>query len=471
MRVSFLAVACAAVSSAVSAQLDLCFPARETILDTSFTQVIPCGAPPINVSGGVFVFRDITINAGQIVRGIGPNPLVFIATRNMRIDGTLSVDGGDGDQVNTLASANFPTPGGIGACTGGNGGQGSPVFTDRSFLGQAGFGAFQVPGLGGRGGRLSCLPPFGSGSGGGGGGFATIGDAFYLSADGDPVLQALGFGGYGSGGVPGGAPGASPFADGRPENDFIGVSWDLNRRVVIQGELTMLRGGQGGGGGGDRALQCTTNDPLFINDAKGGGGGAGGGAVLVLAFNDLTIGPQGRVSADGGDGGGGEQAGSNNQGGGGAGGSGGLVVLAAGNRIALHAHGETYANGDYDFAITADGGIGAQGNFAGVGISSKYPPAPTAAYASSAGGFGGMGIVQLFARPGNNVDGTNTILDDSIDVYRNGVPLLGTEKQRYLGWRGWPDRFGNWVDDAGQATANEGREGDVRPAPVLLPLF
>ena len=37
----------------------------------------------------------------------------------------------------------------------------------------------------------------------------------------------------------------------------------------------------------------------------------------------------------------------------GGGDGGGLVVLAAGNRIVLRAHGETYANNDCDFALYA----------------------------------------------------------------------------------------------------------------------
>ena len=99
---------------------------------------------------------------------------------------------------------------------------------------------------------------------------------------------------------------------------------------------------------------------------------------------------------------------------------------------------------------------------------------------------GGMGIVQLYSPVGTNADNTNTILDDGIRILdSNGLALTGTEKTRFLGWRGFPNTQGLWVGDNNQPTYNNAPstpgypawatspddEGDIRPAPVLLPVL
>lgn len=101
---------------------------------------------------------------------------------------------------------------------------------------------------------------------------------------------------------------------------------------------------------------------------------------------------------------------------------------------------------------------------------SKYPPGNPSSDVSSAGGHGGLGLVELVTRPGNDADGTNTILDDGIDLYLNGVQLTGAQKSQYLGWRGFPDPQGVWVDDFGNPTKVGRGYGEMRPDPVLLPL-
>jgi hypothetical protein len=193
----------------------------------------------------------------------------------------------------------------------------------------------------------------------------------------------------------------------------------------------------------------------------------------------LTVGPAGRIEANGGHGFGG--VGWWTVPGGGGGGGGGTIVLMAGRRIVLHAHGETFANRDYDFAISADGGMTA---IAGVSestlfgpIRSKYPPngqdtVSAAAYAFvPLGGFGGLGTIQLMVPVGtNNPDGTNTVLDDAISIVRNGVELQGPEKQRYLGWRGFAGEGGVHRDDFGAPTGTIGGQGDLRPDPILMPV-
>jgi hypothetical protein len=89
-----------------------------------------------------------------------------------------------------------------------------------------------------------------------------------------------------------------------------------------------------------------------------------------------------------------------------------------------------------------------------------------------------MGVVQLMAPPGNNADGTNTVLDDGIRTFMRNVSggafveQVGTRKINFLGWRGFPNELGAFVDDAGAATlgGNPDNQGDIRPSPILLPV-
>jgi hypothetical protein len=454
---------------------------REVKLNTDFTQIQPKGAPAINVSGGVFEFRNVHIPAGVSVIGSGTRPMVWLVTGDFIVDGELTVSGGDGDSVNTLNSANYPTAGGVGACGSGNGGLGSPISTAQSPRGQHGFGPGQIPDRGGQGGFLSYISTCGRASGGGGGSFSTQGDPNFKRCppgNGTSFAQRRGVGGYGCQGASGSAQrslrggdaGPLAFSDLRQDNNFWGSGVDVNRQLRIRGELPAPLAGQGGGGGGDNSTSL--NNPNWINDNKGGGGGAGGGVLIIQALGRIVVGSTGIIRAEGGDGGGGEQAGSSNQGGGGGGGSGGMIVLMSGTTIDVFVKGETYGNNDYSFSVSADGGVGSQRPFAGPAIPSKYtgPTSPASWDSNPAGGLGGMGLVQLMAPAGDNTaDGTNTALDDNIRIFRGTNQLSGAEKQRYIAWRGFPNDAGVFVDDKNVATNIGDNEGDIRPAPILLP--
>ncbi|MGE0142036.1 MAG: hypothetical protein AB7I19_02680 [Planctomycetota bacterium] len=467
---------CGATLSA-QAVCDFLPTAPEVVLNTSFGVVhTSCG--PVQVAGGIYQFRNVVIPAGVRVRGSGPNPLIILATGSVTIDGELSVRGGDGQRVDTLNSANFPSIGGRAVCGGSDGGMGSPSSVSRSPSGQQGWSFANSQNLGGFPGLLSCAQNCGRGSAGGGGSFATAGDPHYLVlSNGTANIQQLGVGGSGctssSVSLPGGAPGSAVFVDGIPDNDFLGTGVNVFRRSLVRGELSALIGGQGGGGGGDLSWQgCTILDPNFHNDAKGGGGGAGGGVVILFAAGLVHIGGDGRIDADGGNGGGGEQAGGNTHGGGGGGGSGGLVIVGSSTGIEFVAHGETYANNDFSFAVSADGGAGLQGVFGGSEIRSKYDRVGFNWPSRPVGGLGGMGIVQFVTPIGANQDGTNTILDDHVHVVQNGARLTGAQKQRYLAWRGYFDAArATYVDDAGLPTNIGRNEGDIRPSPILIPLL
>lgn len=452
---------------------------REVVLDTDFTQITPKNGQPINVSNGIFTFRNVTIPRGVTVRGTGSNPMVWLVTGNFTVEGDLQVDGGPGQRVDTLNSANFPSGGGTGNCNGGRGGQGSPNSTDRSFLGENGYGAGEVPNGGGAGGRINCANNgCGIGSGGGGGTFVTQGDPYYKIKGSPTFVQPSGQGAYGcnqrsSTALPGGKAGPLVFTDPFVDNNFWGSAVDLNRGIRISGEMRKPHGGQGGGGGGDYSLSCASRDPNFFNDEKAGGGAAGGGVLIIKALGKVIVKKSGHISANGGNGGGGAWAGSSNRAGGGGAGSGGMVIIMAGENIDIDVHGETYARGNYDFAITADGGIGLLDTYGGGGnVRGKYPPSSAGNMnARPSGAMGGLGIIQLMAPPGPNStpDGTNTILDDNIIIRDAGNIKTGADKQRFIAWRGTPDASGIFRDDGGNEVKLGDAEGDMRPSPMLLP--
>ncbi len=467
-------------------------PPGDIVLSTDDTLIQPVGGPPIRVTGGVFRFRHVYIGPGTKVRGVGSKPMLWLVD-TMTIAGELSVSGSDGQSVDTLNSANFPAAGGQGGAAGGDGGVGSPSALARSLTGGRGNGVGNALGLGGAGGILAVgslftFPPQQHGSGGGGGAFATFGDPHYRSPAlaGTAFPQRGGQGGFGGNAgpsgsagrnVPGGVAGLRPFADTTDENDFLGYGYDVARSRFVPGELPFFVGGGGGGGGGDLAPNANPLDPNWINDARGAGGGGGGGCLIVAAGTGITVYAPGRITANGGHGGGGEQAGSCNAGGGGGGGAGGLIVLGTAGSIMLQVQGETYANRDYDFVVSADGGVCRTGAFGPVVVPGKYPGNGLNTIAGGdydrlgLGGFGGMGIVQFVVPPGDNSDGTNTYLDDRIVLMRGAFPLFGAEKRRYLAWRGYENANGVRVDDFGNPTNIGSNEGDIRPAPVLVPLF
>ena len=478
----------------------------ETILNTNFTQVTPKIGAAYNVSGGVFNFRNVKIPTGRTVIGQGSNPMVWLVSGSFEVAGLLSVRGGDGQRVNTSGNANVPKAGGAGVCGGGDGGNGSPSTTSRDSVGATGNGPLQVTGRGGAGGALSCLAGCNRGAGGGGGALATQGDPNFkqkvqapTGTQPFPILQQqTGQGGNGCSGIggavtrqlQGAVPGPTVFVDARNDNNFwgVGVRFD-GARLRIAGELAVPIGGGGGGGGGVLSYNTSCNaDPTFESDSSGGGGGGGGGVLVVKALGPIIIAEGGRVTADGGNGGGGEPNASSTRGGGGGGGAGGMVVLMSATRIDINARGSSNryryagAENEYEFSISADGGVCTTLTTAPV-VTKKYmpttPTSPTSGDIGTAfatlydsaplGGFGGMGIVQLMAPPGTNTDGTNTVLDDNIRMIRAGLVLTGAAKRDLLAWRGFPNQFGQGVDDSGVQTSIGDNEGDIRPAPTLLP--
>ncbi len=471
-------------------------PTAQIELSTHTQTLTYLDAPPRTFAGGVLHVRNLHIRAGDFVQARGPNPLVLVVAGDARIDGTLSVAGahavlatnagqyrGPGDLP---PGTNVPNPPGTFAwwnSAGAGGGHGGTMpLGCRLDTVAPGQDAVAAPGTGGAGGRWDC--PAIRSSGGGGGAMATYGDPWYPSAALPNLFpQRSGHGGRGGPGsagalsraLLGGPPGTAVFANGDPSDDHWGDLWNpvLGRR--IRGELPQPIGGGGGGASGNSSYETCAPESTLV--WRGQNGGGGGGALVLQVRGTLTIGPSGRITADGGHGVLHNPLYVDVVGGGG-GGAGGMVVLMAGERLVIHTHGETFANRDYDFAVSADGGACRRPNVGSAAtILSKYPANGQTTLPSSAwdelpmGGFGGLGVIQLLVPMGtDNADGTNTVLDDRIDIVQNGAPLQGLAKQRFLGWRGHADGHGQYVDDFGLPTGTRGGMGDLRPDPILMPV-
>jgi hypothetical protein len=449
--------------------------------------------------GGVLQMRNLNIRQGQVVRATGPHALVLVVDGDARIDGHLLAGGasatnqqfgqyrGVGDVVPPVLGGGSldlgqATPGPHGGPTGGSGG--SHAFLGPLHDDAAGQSAAGTVGAGGAAGAVGCNDCTRS-AGGGGGAMATAGDPWYPTAPGAGTgfVQRTGQGGFGCAGssgaitrtLAGGAMGNPLFRDADAGNDFWGIGYEPRHGTRRAGELAAPRGGSGGGAGGnyDYLGACEATNAFSVLQA--GAGGGGGGVIVLQVRGTLTISSTGRIGANGGNG---------NRSvryidhiGGGGGGAGGTIVLMAGRGIVLHTHGETFANQDYDFVLSADGGICTTDNFQAPFVTGKYPANGQPTIAGSTydsgplGGFGGLGSIQLMVPPGTgNLDLTNTVLDDAITIVHNGLPLQGADKQRFLGWRGFPDDAGNLVDDFGNLTNTIGGQGDMRPDPVLLPV-
>jgi len=246
-------------------------PVADTVLDTA--------QAPYN-------FTTLHIPAGVTVSAGGDGPLELLVQGEALVEGTITVDGGDGADALGVAGGLEPG-GGQGVAGGADGGAGS---SGGSVPGHAGAGQ-------------------GSGQGG-----ITTGIVTFVGCGGG--------GGFGSAGEHG--------HDWSLNDDYSGAGGPANGDE----ELLILVGGSGGGGGGP--LDKIPGDPagqgngvVDPEDKPGAGGGAGGGIIVLRAGGAITL--SGRISADGGMGGMGDFSG------GGGGGSGGAVLIETAAQVVLHA--------------------------------------------------------------------------------------------------------------------------------------
>ncbi|MBK7643521.1 MAG: hypothetical protein IPJ19_10830 [Planctomycetes bacterium] len=418
---------------------------QNPIIDTTFTLITDTTQSRTEaVVDGIVDVRDFTINEGSSLTVLGPNTLKIYASRNVRINGSLIVRGGNNHGVATLGTTCTPEPGADGNAGGGKGGTASYLTTQSTPKGEDGYGAFDAPGLGGGGGHSAYrLASDELRRPGGGGGGKCGSDVMELTRPNCPDQTVVGldveagFPGHplandailGNGVKPrGGTKGPSPFGDGDGTNDFYGLKLNRTTNTLTQGELSRPWAGAGGGAGGDtcQTTSFPTNPFSCSGDEKGCGGGGGGGSIVILALGDITFGTKGKIDATGGAGGGGENSlsgGITRIGGGSGGGSGGHIILQSASQVDL-----SLCQASNGAGIFARGGQGGEGkNQAGgahppgtgpyVPQSDALPPNSYPSTAECAVNTGQNGYT-FTNSTGNNSslsDGTNTLgLDNNV---------------------------------------------------------
>ena len=450
-------------------EFDVLVEAGETVvIDTTFATVsggpfalVGTDSDVQTVVAGRLDVRNLRVEPGGVLRAIGPNPLVVLATGVVEVLGEITVSGNDHNGVATLGTAQLPEPGASGNAGGGSGGAASWVTTSSTPAGAQGEGMFRIAGLGGGGGESA----YGTGlanrrpGGGGGGVFGPDQDVGPPGTRAEPGENGSATANGALGNTPplGGAIGTSPFIDGDTSNDFMGRSFDGTTLVV--GELAALGAGEGGGGGGDSIADNEfPADPWNGTDQKGAGGGGGAGALMVLALVRIEFGPEGRILARGGAGG----AGESDVGGGGGGGSGGHIVLQS---------------AIVDFTNAPPNCLNARGGRGGTGQGGAFD-------ATSAGGDGGPGIIQVHVQdPAQDLlfAGALTLAAHSVPDALALVPLFGPRSRARSRWIalgevshdpfGAPDlprfRFGG-TDPADGVVLDADGDGVVDDLPPLL---
>ncbi len=357
---------------------------------------------------GVLDVRDLIIEEGGTLRILGPNQFTLNASGRVVVRGTLDASGFPSKDVVTLNTGHQPEVGGNGVAGGGRGGGASSVTNASTPKGSDGFGAFQVPSAGGRGGesgftgqnQVDARRP----GGGGGGAFGPTVTVTNAAPNPDVevvlIAEAGRIGAANTTGAvsglrpaPGGAAALGPFVDANLNNDHFGVRPLIdyttngeNDPILLgleTGELFRIWAGGGGGGGGDAIPSSTfPNEPWDIgSDEKGGGGGGGGGAVHIRSLGPIVFGSEGRISADGGTGANGENTNFlDHIGGSGGGGSGGHVVIETASFVDFTDGGKNDTLSPPFISLSARGAVGGDG---------------TGANQISRGGKGGPGIVQI----------------------------------------------------------------------------
>ena len=374
------------------------------------------------VINGKLDVRNLMIEAGGVLRAQGPNPLIIQATGDVEIRGNLIVDGTPVNNVATLNTGNQPETGASGNCGGGRGGTASFLTTTSTPKGGNGFGANNIPNIGGRGGESG----FSSGGknnrrpGGGGGSFGPSamgqgGSAFGLVAepghDGNPnSTSAITFTKPAKGGLP--AP--LPFIDEFDNNDFFGTVLDPGTGSLVFGELQSIFAASGGGAGGDAIPGNQFPSPNWIpaSDEKGAGGGGGAGGLEILCLGEVRIAGTGRITANGGDGGSGENTIFNDRVGGGSGGGGGGHIVIQANLL--------------NFAGSQNNAIQALGGRGGAGANETFN-------ATNGGGDGGPGIIQVHAT-NLNLPGTITLQSRTLPDAIQLLPLFGAQSRARSVW-------------------------------------
>jgi hypothetical protein len=232
--------------------------------------------------------RALTLASMTRLTGLGPNPLLLVATETMTIDGTIDVasrlgapqPGAGADMTCASPAGSNATQidgaggGGAGGSFGTNGGNGGTGRTPNQATQGGTAPAAQIPTTlrggcaGGRGGQADG----GGGEGVGGAG----GGAVYLIA-GSSITISGAINASGSGGAQGTD---GQFASGGAGGGGSGGMIGLDAPSISVTGMVFANGGGGGGGGGDspdRHGQPGATATLALVPANGGPGGNGGG--------------------------------------------------------------------------------------------------------------------------------------------------------------------------------------------------
>lgn len=230
-------------------------------------------APAVNTQivlppSGILNYTTINIPSGVTVtfkRNAANTPVVLLASGNVTIAGTISINGANGADTGTTGDGNvaddgIPGAGGPGGFDGGRGGRADPQ--NRPSVVDGG------PGQGPGGGQAARVP---------------IGQPYSTTAGTCRDNRGNGYEVYGLG--------ASHAADGPDARYAVTKCVGGSPGALAYGSVRLLSLVGGSGGGGARG---TTTE-------AGGGGGGGGGAILIASSGQISV--TGVINADGGDGG------------------------------------------------------------------------------------------------------------------------------------------------------------------------
>ncbi|QDU85730.1 hypothetical protein Pla163_28630 [Planctomycetes bacterium Pla163] len=379
-----------------------------------------------SITDGVIYLRDLEVKAGATLRFVGPNPVEIWATGNVTVRGTIECKGDNAKDQDALSSvASIPGVNGNGG--GGRGGTASPSnLIEPDEKGGDGFGPFNQPGVGGRGGESgygNTTPGDTRRAGGGGGGRTTDdfggtqgntqgvnarpgNDGTTIAAGGGANTGALGAI-TGSSPPQGGDDGDSVLQNGIVSDNFWGLrrGGALGTGDVTIGEFSTPLPGSGGGAGGDSIKD--TNYPGSFTQAKNmraASGAGGGGLMRISCLGLFFVGTSGLIDVSGGIGGRGERRAGFDSGGvagGSGGGSAGFLVLEASGGFDLRGNGA-------NTLFRAVGGLG------GGGENNTFGTTGTDNSGDAGGGNGGAGVIQLH------------VFDDDPDVGGWALLNIGT---------------------------------------------
>ncbi|HLQ38703.1 MAG TPA: kelch repeat-containing protein [Planctomycetota bacterium] len=260
------------------------------------------------VGDGQFLFSNLLVPAGTTVRFRGAHPAVLRVRGNVRIDGTIDLDG---DPMTTFVSHSTTAvlpgqPGGRPGAGGGAGGRGA----DRCL----GTGPTFVNGINVNNGVAGQDVPMPAGhplaalaAGTGGAGCLLFPGSGLDSAISFTILSNIFSGNLAGGGGGGGYRGPGSNGVVVPQLNTVpgpvtagGIALPLP--IVPAGTSSLshyLIGGGGGGGGGSHPFLAIAYATIDIWRA-GAGGSGGGGALALRCGRDLGLGNGGRVEARGG---------------------------------------------------------------------------------------------------------------------------------------------------------------------------